>query len=432
MDKNKLKIWLGSQGLWQVILVTGGNLTVTVISAAALILLSRILGPAEFGLFSVGFSLLLIISRLSDLGFNIAVQKTLPLLAAQPEKAGAMFWFVLKIKTAVALGLTSLGLILGGGIADYFLHTNKVEIVYLAVLANFCVVFYEYLMAVLQSLQKFKAALVLNGLQSLTKLAGAVGLFLLPAKGALAALGLYGFAPFFAGLIGSRFLPKNFWKKFPPDKLLEGQIINIAKFSAVAIVVSALTDNLDTLLVQSFLNSYEAGLFAAAGRIASFLAITAYSIGTVLNPRVARYRHENHLANYLSKAWLLLILALIGGLLLIPAVPYLILFTAGRNYLPAVGCLKILLLSTTAVIMSAPFTAIFYALDKPVYFAVFGILQIATLVAADLILIPLLGINGAAAAKLLSNWLILALTITVAVGETRSLSHKVAPQKPTS
>lgn len=64
-----------SQGLQQTALTVVGNMAGTALSAVALIIISRILGPSEFGQFSVGFAIVLILIKVNDVGLSAIVLK---------------------------------------------------------------------------------------------------------------------------------------------------------------------------------------------------------------------------------------------------------------------------------------------------------------------------------------------------------------------
>jgi len=73
--KKLIRLLVLSPGLRQSFLLIGGSLFAGVFSAIALILISRHLGPVLFAEFTVGYSLLVIITRIQGLGLNVALQK---------------------------------------------------------------------------------------------------------------------------------------------------------------------------------------------------------------------------------------------------------------------------------------------------------------------------------------------------------------------
>ena len=63
--------------LISILTVSAGNFTGMMTSAIALIIYSRFMGPAEFGLFSVAFAFMQIVVRIADFGTNMAAERTI-------------------------------------------------------------------------------------------------------------------------------------------------------------------------------------------------------------------------------------------------------------------------------------------------------------------------------------------------------------------
>lgn len=101
--KKKLIGLLSSQGLRQSFVVVVGNTAATAISAIALIVISRLLGPSAFGEFSVGFAVVLIMIRFCDLGLNSALQKYIP-RADTSARQNALFSFATLAKVGLCIG----------------------------------------------------------------------------------------------------------------------------------------------------------------------------------------------------------------------------------------------------------------------------------------------------------------------------------------
>ena len=59
----------------QTVVTLSGSLVASALAAVSLILITRHLGPQKFNEFSVGFAILLILSRLNDLGMTNVVLK---------------------------------------------------------------------------------------------------------------------------------------------------------------------------------------------------------------------------------------------------------------------------------------------------------------------------------------------------------------------
>jgi O-antigen/teichoic acid export membrane protein len=183
------------------------------------------------------------------------------------------------------------------------------------------------------------------------------------------------------------------------------------KFTSLAVLASAIGDNIDVLMVKGFLDNYQTGLYAAGARISILLSIIGYSLGTVLSTRVARYQDPAQLRSYLRKAFALAGAITIFSFIITPFTKYLILLTAGSQYLAATDSVQFLLVAAMITAAATPFVSLFYLFEKPSYFAVSGVVQTIVLIAGNLIFIPMLGIIGAGLSRLLVRIVLLLVTL---------------------
>lgn len=393
---------LKSKGLLSIAVLGSGNILGTIISAIALILFSRYMGPTEFGLFSAAFAAMMIVVRLSDLGTNMAVERAIARVHdistdLTDRLMRVAFWFKLAcyvISMVVAWILTP-------WIAHSFLKIDDISLIRLAFALAFGTVFFEYSTVVFQSTHRFAMVARITIAQALAKLIFGLLFMWQGMLSASVALVLYGLLPGVGALMGwsrqilSSFALPHTWRK---DL---GIILSVAKWTSIAAIAATLADNIDTLLVQSFMNSYETGIWAGAARIATFAGVIGWSIGSVLSVRVARYQDPKHLKEYLSKAWKLSLLVLVVLLCSIPFAGLAIEYTIGSEYISGTIPLQILLIATGISGATAPYVALFYLFDKPQYYAIAGILQTIILIAGDLILIPDYGLLGASSVRVM-------------------------------
>jgi O-antigen/teichoic acid export membrane protein len=115
----------------------------------------------------------------------------------------------------------------------------------------------------------------------------------------------------------------------------------------------------------------------------------------------------------------LIAVLLLGGVLVIPLAGPLTWLTAGPEYMEATKTVGILLASGMVVVATVPIVAMFYSLKNPEYFALSGIVQTIVLVAANYILIPSLGIEGAGFARLISRLSVFLFSLVFAVFSIR-------------
>ncbi len=418
---------LGSQGLRQSGLTVGANTFATGISAVTLIILSRVLGPEQFGLFSVAFSLTLFLARFGDFGLNMAVQKYVSQLHEhENERASSIIVAVAKVKALIGIALFVIGLIFGQIISKRVFGIQEPLLVQVSIAFSGVIIAYDFGLVLLQSSLEFVKAALLPFLQSILKLA-TVGVLMVKKIESVSFIYLmYTLAPLVSVIAAWKFLPSWFNSRSKLQAKDKKLILAMTKFTAIAVISAAVVDHVDTLMVKMYLNEFETGLFAAASRISLLIAVMGYSLGAVLNTRVARYAHQGHLSTYLNKAIAMSAAAMLGIAISLPFNRILLMLTAGEAYAQALTPLHWLVASSFVVLATVPFVAIFYAIEFPLYFALSGILQTISLIGLNALLIPHYGIEGAGYARFISRLVVLIATI-VLVMWVRKRAHKLDP-----
>lgn len=418
-----------SSGIRQSAILTGGNLFATVLSAVGLILISRTLGPTRFAEFSAGYSLLVIVSKISNLGLTVAL----------PQYAGEAFqkknWqnvFVrfLRVTSALLYGVTSV-LILGGllfapWLAEVMGFSSPLA-VQIAFACAAVTVWFEYLSSVFQAFHHFIPAAVMMLLQAGWKMAVAIAVVTLSPTLAITTLFLIFYASPVWGIVFT--FP---WLPFGKEIITPGwdqrawiAFRRIAPHGAILIATTGVLEYIDILFLQRWGTAYETGLYGGVVQIASLSYVVVYSLSGVLNARVARYRATEDLRAYQLKAVGLAGLLLLGGLCTLPFVPLAISLTIGSAYLPAAQYLVWMLLAGIITIATVPFTALFYAYDRPAYFSVSGLLQLGLMIGGGVAFIPVYGIWGAVLTRLLTRGTTALLTIGwILIEEKRRAARK--------
>lgn len=410
----KLKSMSISQGLQQSLLTVFGNMGATLISAVAMILISRTLGPSSFGEFSVGFAIMIMLSKINDLGLSLAQLKFIPRIS-KVKQQNKIFSYVFKIKIIFALIIGMLGLLTTPYLAEKLQFQNT-AILYLSFILNICFVIYEQILVLLQSLHKFLQSVFAAVIQAVFKLISAFILIKFIPSSTIFAFITYMAAPIVPLLFIKKLLPKNIKFNFSHDfKKEKTTLWKMAGHSAVGFIALGIIDNIDILFVQRYLDSYQTGLLAGASRIAMLFSLSAYSLSTVLNARVAKYQVKSDLFSYLKKAFFLSISIIFGYFLVLPFTNYTILFTIGEQYLGSRNILDILLGSAFITIITTPVAAVFFSFKRfEWYFSVSGILQLVLIIVGNAIFVPLYGATGAAWTRAVTKAILLLFTIIVA------------------
>lgn len=402
ISQSLLALWR-SRGVRQSFLVMFGNTAAQGFSAIALILISRLLGPAGFGEFSLGFAIALILNRFADLGLSTAIQRFVP-KAQGPEQVNRLVSYATRLKLAVVIIVIVLGLLVYQPLAA-FLNFDNPTIILLAFLLSPVTVLYEHFQAVLQSMHRFWQSVLMNVIQAAAKALLAVAFWLSQMKTSVPILASYLAAPFLPIVIMRWLLPA--WVKIKPlvgDYKSERKLTkSVMGHAAVGFMAAGVIENIDVLFVQRFLNTYETGLFGGVSRVALLIALMAYSLGTVLNPRVAAFTTRKQIRSFLNKTLLLGGLCVIGFLAYLVVAEWVLILTVGSEYLSGLNVMNILVAASFLTLAVMPLMALFFSFDAPWYFSVSGILQLVIILVGNYIFVPIYGLEASAWTRLISR-----------------------------
>lgn len=399
-----------NQGLQQSAAMVLGTGLGAGMSALAIILFSRLLGPVEFGYFSVILAITVILSKFLDAGLNAATVKFVGQSTALKQKI-----MVLSTVTHLKILLSIFLLLLSPFLAWFlnsFLQFDNLFLIWLGIILSLATVWYEHFQFAVQAFHQFGTSLILNAVQAGWKLLLAVCLLLLGSANLIVSSVGFLIGPA-AALVVVPFLFKKVGQisLSTISKKNKKRIVNFTKHSSVMIITAGLIEQVDILLVEMFLNDFEVGIFAGASRLAMVILLFAYALASVLNARVARYSDPTVMTEYLKKAAKVVIFV---GLLAIPAgllAPFFLQFLLGAAYSTGGEVVTLLVLGAMLLLATIPLIACFYSLDEDWYFSVSGVFQLTVLVGLNVWLLPQLGLLGAAWARFITRVVLFGFTV---------------------
>ena len=392
------QLW-SSIGLRQSFVTIAATLTASGLSAITLILLSRVVGPEKFGEFSVGFSVLLILVRLCDLGLPTVIAKfaggTQDLTTVQQ-----VFNLTFKIKI-IGFTLVTGGYLLIIPFLTAWLHLASPQILYLVALTFWATAFYEQLQAMLQSIHQFSRGALVTVIQAVWKLFWVLGCIF---------LGFKSVHTLFVGYMLGSAIPLIGWKLW-----LAKLVPKPFSMNAVTPDFSSISRHLPALIFHASIGVMAAGLLGGVGRIALLLQILAFALATVLNPRAARYKADIDKLIFLKKSIIFFGVAFLGWLISLPFTKMAITLTIGDSYLAGLFPLTLLLAAGFMTIATIPLIALIYSFKGGNwFFSVSGLIQLAITLLGNWLLVPQMGITGAALTRVASRVSLLA-TVMVAI-----------------
>lgn len=412
---NKIRMISASKGMQQTVLMMSGNYLSAFISAIAIIIISRSLGPNLFGEFSAAFSISMILSRLNDFGITLATQKFASQSTDKSETKSYIIYGY-KFKILISILIIFLILPLSPYVTGFFKFSNN-YIAPISIFFGILLVYYDQLVVSLLSTHVFFKASIANLTQALFKFSTAIFFSIFYPKSLLLFFFSFIIAPVIPLLFKQQLEPKWF-NKISLIKITESNKTKfniLARNSAILVFITGIFDSVGILFVKYFSTNYEAGLLGGINRIALVFILVGVSLSQVLFNRVSKYKNKNDLDIYIKKSFVLSAIAIVSFVILVPFLPTLITFTIGQEYLVALNPLIVITASIFIYIISVPFTALFYSFDKDNYFSVSGIIQLFILLLGNYLLVPSYGIMGAGVVQLIARLITLFYTIIFAL-----------------
>jgi O-antigen/teichoic acid export membrane protein len=363
------------------------------------VILGRVLGAAAFGLFTMTLIIYTIASLVGGIGIPSAIVKYVAEFKENKEKVN--IFVSCGVVNSVFFGVItgSVLFVLSGMLANTFNMpelTNSLKII--AFSLPFLVV-NNTLLGLLSGLREMKSyslrtVIRSSLLLSFTVLLVGIGFGI---KGAVLALVLSEVGTLFLLI----FISKNFFCFVIRDYVKTTK--EVVKFGSQLFLASAIwmaNTNADKLLVGYFLMDKDVGIYAIAVAITNGLLIIPGAISTVTYPAISEYngkKQHEAIETLINKSmkYSLIVLSILG-LLIVFFSKDIILLLLTPEFLPAITPLAILIFgvifSGAANSVGAAWTAmgrpdLCFKLNIPVLFVNLGI---------DVVLIPTLGITGAA------------------------------------
>jgi len=181
--------------------------------------------------------------------------------------------------------------------------------------------------------------------------------------------------------------------------------------------------------VQRFTTPFQTGIYGGMAEITTAVSLIAYSLASVLNARVARYHQLKELKSFITKSMVVVFGALFAFLIYLPFTHLAIQISLGQQYIAGEKYLPILIFAGVLLIISVPFSALFYSFDHPRYFSLSGIGQILITLIGGLIFIPRFGLTGAVWVKVATRLFLLLFTIGYAIYAYRQRKIKATKEE---
>ena len=404
-----------------------GQIVTTVLGAALIFLLARLLGPEQYGLLFLVISILGFTKIFSEAGVANSGARY---ITEYKEHAPGQIRHILRTSLLYNLGtIFVVGIILIVGHRYIAALFNERELASMLLYGVLFVVFgtlTTYTRIIFQGFEEIQLSAAVHVLNILTRFVFAIGLVLL-GYGLWGALTGYIFGFVLVSVLGLTTLYLKFYRGWKESFTVEtGLRKRIAEYTVPLTATGAaraFDDYIDTILIGFFLGPASVGFYVLAKQISQFLETPVYAIGFSLAPTFGAEKAKKNIQQA-SEIYerslvssLLVYIPAAAGIVLVaePTVQY----SLGDEYLAAVPVLQIL---SIYVIFRSLTTITESGLDYLGRARSRAIIKLPTVllnVLLNILLIPRAGIAGAAVATIISYGIFSISTVFIIYKELR-------------
>lgn len=364
-----------------------------ILNFVIILLLTRHLGPEEYGKYSFIFVSMAFCSSFFDFGMeNTAVR----FANKQASTRNSIFGLYLFVKLMILFGIILVLTLFGGQIFVLIHKTELVKYIPFLIVGILGESLFFVNDTYLQAVQKFTLRAYLNICKYSLNLIFIVVLFLeklLYLK--------YVFCMYFIPLgITILFIPKyieflkNYFSKNLSTELLK-EIFHYEKWMFVLSIGTNTLQKIDFFMISYWVSYIQIGIYNAAIQLAAVVSFLPYVFGKVLLPKLAEMENPE-ICSFIKRFDRILILACIVMTLCIPMTDFVVPFLLGEQYVLSIPVLKILLLAFILTFYVAPTEQALYALGLPKIITQGRYIQLFTLIGLNFLMIPRFGIVGSA------------------------------------
>lgn len=406
-----------------------GNGLFSLFTMICMIMVSRTLGPSQFGVFSVLFSFAVISFDVSALGLDQALVRfvSLNLSRGRQTRANQFVKAVFKIRLITALSLIFMGFFLSPVLSKIIFREPDYHwlLVFIFVSTANMLLVGGFFSSYLRARQEFLKDAIFQGIRGFFRAILIFLLFWLNKLSLMNAVLTFSFYhwPFLPLIF--LFIPLSFLKSRPSKEIYK-KLFSFSGWIYLWALTATLHSRLDIFMLERLRSSYETGIYAVATKPLTIFLTLINSFNLVLLPKISSITSMEHFSRFFKK----LILALIGLVVLIlvgivVAEP-LISLLFGSQYLPAVRILRILLLGIIFMGLNLPFMSTLTAWGKTQVIGLISTGQLILVALSNLFLIERFGGMGAAITYNLSNVFALLLSLIFYLRElkTRRVSYE--------
>lgn len=410
----------------QAALVFAGKMTGACLGFVMSLVVARVMGPEEFGLFSLFIVILILGNDVLGDGLSPGVVKFYSMYRmTDPPKAAEVLTNALALRILLGLPIVFIGVALGTVYAQVISgNQSHVLPVTLGLVGSFGAALWSFNLSVWQAREEFRTYGVMVALVNMLRVISLPVLFV---GGSLTLGGIIGthvLVYFLCALFGLWMLRSHLAKMSINSSLLR-ELFRFSKWPAIASLCFILQVNLGVPVLGYFVDVREAGLYGAGSSLLMGVDFLTVSLLTTLLPKVSQLNSLEQCRSYVQRSFpvYLLIAAVLLPLVLFSRT--LVIGIFGSAYEGTVEVFRILFVGTLATLVTHPLYLVLYTMNRPHLHTLSGVVALAVWVFAAFWLIPQSGSLGAAWTTLISRLVQSVMIIGIlwfALGANRSSS----------
>lgn len=389
-------------------LITMGSIVINALLATLFyLLLARSLGSSEYGLITLVFATVAIMTVVFDFGNDRGMVRFLSLYPANTEKGQKILKAIFLSKVFSSVFFIVIFSLFSKQIA-LLVFNQPAMAAYLpltAVCFSTQLLFY-FATFYFQAQEKF---LYWGGLFIGANFSRLIFALLLAVTGhlnTLTALILFALTPLLSFLfaftkIGTTFLQQKLTKH------VYLEIFSFNKWATGFSAVSTVSSRLDTYMTSYLSKLSDVGVYGLATQATLIMPNLVSALGAVTSPKFSRFSNSLDNSRYLFKSMAFFsAIAIVSGIILLP-VGYIFMYISGPEYLAGFIPFSVLLLSQLVFLAFSPIRdSILYYFSRPDFFFWLSLLHGGLTLVVGLLLIPRFGLLGASLSNLMGQLLL--------------------------
>jgi O-antigen/teichoic acid export membrane protein len=387
----------------QTALVFAGKLTGASLGFVMSLIVARWMGPEEFGLFSLFIVILIIGNDVLGDGLSPGVVRYYAMHSrTDPSKAREVFTNALVLRLLLGIPVVLLGLV-GAQLAEKIFHSQAyVWPIVLGLLGSFGAALWSLSLSMWQAREEFGTYGMMVPVVNLLRVLSLPVLIVMEQLTLAVLMGLQVVIYYICTLIGFGLL-RSHLSDFRINTDLLSELFRFSRWPAIASLCFMLQVNLGVPVLNYFVNSREAGLYAAGSSLLMGVDFLTVSLLTTLLPKVSQLNGLDQCRSYVQR-FLPIYLAL--ATCLIPFLFFarpIVLGLFGPAYEGTVPIFQVLFAGVLGSLVTHPLYLVLYTMNRPHLYAFTGILALLGWIIAGSWLIPEYGAVGAAWTTLFSR-----------------------------